>query len=65
MDTDARKRRRAEMRAKHPDLAAFIDSLLAVGIGVHAVTVEGVRYGPPPLPDRRTGPVPPIPGVPR
>ena len=30
----------------------------------HAVTVDGVRYGKPPLPPRRDGqPIPPIPGV--
>lgn len=55
---------RDAMRAKHPELAAFVDDVRRVFGGVHAVTVDGVRYGKPPLPPRRDGqPIPPIPGV--
>lgn len=55
---------RDTMRAKHPELAAFVDDVRRVFGSVHAVTVDGVRYGKPPLPPRRDGrPIPPIPGV--
>ena len=48
---------RDEMRARYPEASAFISSLREAGM-LHAVTVDGARYGKPPLPDRRTGPVP-------
>ena len=50
-------RQRDEMRAMYPEASAFISSLREAGM-LHAVTVDGVRSGRDPLPDRRTGPVP-------
>lgn len=50
-------RQRDEMRARYPEASAFISSLREAGM-LHAVTVDGQRYGKAPLPDRRTGPVP-------
>lgn len=49
---------RDENRARHPELAAFVDECRKAFGGVHAVVVDGKRYGRDPLPDRRTGPVP-------
>ena len=48
---------RDEMRARYPEASAFISSLREAGM-LHAVTVDGRRYGKATLPDRRTGPVP-------
>ena len=48
---------RDENRARYPEASAFISSLREAGM-LHAVTVDGQRYGKAPLPDRRTGPVP-------
>lgn len=55
---------REDMRAQHPELAAAVDGLRAVFGEPHAITVDGTRYGKPPMPFRRDRPnQPTIPGV--